>query len=457
MARQARLGLVGLAVLAVGLAFVFHGMDNPLGMLVSAIAAGWMIAGAAVLADGAVGALVVSMFALGVSVYLGIHHLDLTSSALCSVNETFDCDTVNRSVYAELRGIPIAFIGAAFYAGVALLATLARGNPAGYPRAGHVVLVGAVGAVAYSGFLAWASTQVGAWCLFCISLYGLNALLLAAAWRWAGASGVPTGEGVKAALLGKNDRSFTVLSVVFVVGVLVARIVGTPPAKTDGSSDGAGGSAPVTASQRDELSKLVQSVAGQVPLDGTEPLLGDPAAPITVVEFADFECPYCGEVAPQLHELVAADPRVRVMFKNFPLSNLCNETMARPMHKDACGAAVAGECARQQGRFWELNRLMFNNQQDLDEAGLSFMAKQVGLDLAAFDACRASPEALDAVKADVTAAIPLNIHGTPSLFVKGVYEGDVWVSIRSPEILTLLLALKDKGEPLPTPSAPTDE
>lgn len=455
MARQARFGLVGLAVLLVGLAFVFHAQDNLLATLLSAIAAGWLVAGAAVLADGVVGAQVVSLFALGVSIYLGVHHLDLAGSALCAVNETFNCDVVNRSVYAEFSGIPIAFIGSAFYVGVALLASLARANPAAYPRGGHVVFVGGVLSVAYSLYLIWASTQVGAWCLFCISLYGLNALLLISGWRWVKASGVPTLPGIQAALFGKSDRSFTVLSIVFVVGVLLARVAGTKPAApAPGKSTSSDAPAPA---QMDELGKLVNPVAGDVSLDGTEPLMGDPAAPITVVEFADFECPFCGQVAPQLRDLVGAQPRVRVMFKNFPLSNVCNDTMNRPMHKYTCQAAIAGECARQQGRFWEMDRLMFNNQEDLDDDGIAFMAKQIGLDQAAFDACRASPEALAAVKADVASGAEHDIHGTPTLYVKGIYDGDVWVSVRTPDVLVALLSLKDKGLPLPTPTAPTDE
>ena len=90
-----------------------------------------------------------------------------------------------------------------------------------------------------------------------------------------------------------------------------------------------------------------------VPLDGSEPVYGNPDAKYTVVEFADFECPYCGMVAPELKKIVDENPDVKLLFKHYPLSNVCNLNVAREGHANACAAAIASDCAGKQGKFWE--------------------------------------------------------------------------------------------------------
>ncbi len=199
------------------------------------------------------------------------------------------------------------------------------------------------------------------------------------------------------------------------------------------------------------LRKLYSRPAGSLEIDGTEPILGSPSAPYTLVEFADFECPYCGLVFPQLHEIVDANSDLQLKFKHYPLSPICNESIGRDMHPLACGAAASAECARPQGKFWELSDLMFKNQQFLKPEEVSFMAKQAGLDLAAFSACVTDTRAMEAVKADIAHAEAVGITGTPSLFLKGVV-GDGWVKVEGgPDEVALLLEAARKGVELAAP------
>lgn len=440
MPRTASYALAGLAALAAVAAFVLYGQGNNLGFLLAGIAAGWSLAGAALIWDRRLGVFVAALLALGVSLYLGQQHLDAQGGAICSVDEVFNCDLVNQSKYSEVRGVPIALLGAAFYAGTALVALLARPGKPSFANAPHLVALGGALSVLYSVFLAWASSQVGAWCLFCISLYGLNALLLVGGLVWVNESGIPLGQGVRAVLFAKHEKSLTVLGLVLVAGVILGRQVNKP---TAGGADGSGAGAP-------QAGLTVYRVDGEVPLDGTEPVFGSPSAKITVVEFADYECPHCGVVAPELHDLVLAAPDVRLLFKNYPLDNACNPNIGRVFHKNACAAAVAAECARQQGRFWELNRLLFKNADALDPDGIAFMAGQVGLDMATFDACRAAPSSVEAVVQDIAHATAVNVGGTPTIFVNGLY-GDQWVLVRGPGDLAELLKLASKGKALPTP------
>lgn len=384
---------------------------------------------------------------LGVSLYLGKQHHPSHAPSVCNVDEVFNCDVVNTSAYAEIAGVPIALIGAAFYAAVLFVSVMARQSPDVHKRAAHLIAAGGILSVGYSVFLGWASAQLGAWCLFCISLYGVNAILLGGGLWAVKESGVSLGAGVSEAALGKSDASFTKMAsaafVVFLASMFWYRSMG----------DTSGGPAPVTkaADGSVNVSGLVGPVASGVALDGTEPIYGNPAAPYTIVEWADFECPHCGLVAPQLKKLVDAHPEVKVAFRNYPLSNRCNPNVGSSFHEHACDAAAAAECAGKQGKFWELTGLMFMNQSFLDVESIKMMAEQKQLDVAALTACMADPSTELAVRADVDAGEKAGITGTPALFLMGAHGDGVWVKLTAgPEdVPTILDAHKAKGGPLP--------
>jgi protein-disulfide isomerase len=115
---------------------------------------------------------------------------------------------------------------------------------------------------------------------------------------------------------------------------------------------------------------------------------------------------------------------------------------------------MAAECANQQQRFWELSRLMFKNQTNLTTNDQMFMAKQVGLDMDAFQACMDNPLTEAAVRADVAHATEVGVHGTPALYLKGV-KGDEWLHIKGgPDSLIALVEAHRAGvEFPPTPPA----
>lgn len=447
MPRIGTLGLASAAAIALIAAFILQGQGNNPGFLAAIIAACWTGSAAALSLNRRAGAIVTALVAFAVSMYLGNHHVNVAAEAICNVNEVFNCDLVNRSPHSEVRGVPVAYLGAAFYLGAAVVALLGRPGSKGFQNAPQLLVLGGGLSVLYSVFLAWASTQVGAWCLFCVTLYGLNGLLLVAGLLWSRETGVALGDGLKAVFFAKDEKSLTVLGLILVVGVIGGRAANKSDAPETAGADGGGSGAGITVFIGPE----------SVPLDGTEPVVGNPNAKITVVEFADFECPHCAVVAPDLHDLASASPDVKVLFKNYPLDNACNPNIKRLFHRESCAAAQAGECARQQGRFWELNRLMFINQEALDGDALSFMGAQIGLDKATYEACRVAPETVAAVQEDIKHATAIGIDGTPSIFVGGLYP-DRWVQVRNPGDIGSLLKLAAAGQPLPTPvPKPADE
>ncbi len=147
---------------------------------------------------------------------------------------------------------------------------------------------------------------------------------------------------------------------------------------------------------------------------------GNPEAPFTIVEFGDFECPYCGAAKPVLHELIkASDGQVRLVWRHFPLFE---------PHPYALTAALAAEAAGHQGAFWPMAGLLFKNQDSLDDASILRYGDQLGLDTSTLVGDAAQKFA-DAVRTDYQDGIDAGVHGTPTLFVNGEpYLGDVTVT-----------------------------
>lgn len=146
-----------------------------------------------------------------------------------------------------------------------------------------------------------------------------------------------------------------------------------------------------------------------IALDGA-PVRGQPDAKVTLVEFVDFQCPYCARVQPTLQQIQDSyGGQVRIVFKHLPLS----------FHPKAPGAATAAEAAHRQGKFWEMHDLIFANQGTLDDAHYRTWAEQIGLDVAQWEKDRSSPEVAARVAADTKEAERLSVGGTPAFFVNG--------------------------------------
>lgn len=143
---------------------------------------------------------------------------------------------------------------------------------------------------------------------------------------------------------------------------------------------------------------------------GTAPIRGGTMAPITIVEFSDFQCPACKAAHPILARAIREfDGRVRMVFKNFPLA----------MHDHAVPAAKAGYAAGKQGKFWEMHDALFESQPALEATDIDRCATSIGLDLAKFHADMNSPEAEAYVQADRALGETLKLEGTPSIYING--------------------------------------
>jgi protein-disulfide isomerase len=143
----------------------------------------------------------------------------------------------------------------------------------------------------------------------------------------------------------------------------------------------------------------------------TGPLRGSGNAPVTIIEFSDFQCPFCGRFAPVVQDALKKYPsQVRLIYRHFPLTEL---------HPNAQKSAEAAVCARNQGKFWEMHDLLFAEQAYLSIDALKEKAKRLGLDSAIFNECLDSGNSADAVRLDAAAGQKLGITGTPATFVNG--------------------------------------
>lgn len=140
------------------------------------------------------------------------------------------------------------------------------------------------------------------------------------------------------------------------------------------------------------------------------PMRGAAMGQITIVEFSDFECPYCGRAHPIIQEALREfEGQVRVVFFNYPL----------PGHPHAMPAARAAVAAGNQGKFWEMHDILFDHQRALEEEDIDRYAREIGLDMERFHADLRSPETQRRVDADREAGRSVEIQGTPTLFING--------------------------------------
>jgi protein-disulfide isomerase/uncharacterized membrane protein len=333
-------------------------------------------------------------------------------SAFCTLGGTINCDVVLSSRFGTFLGVPV---------GAWALLTFLSGAIASVPG----VFLGITGGGADLVLIALASSALGFSfvlavvmgvvlrhvCLLCLTLD-----LVVAAWF---VTVLPLARNFVASPGGTWLRGRTAAHATAVAAVVTAIASGafsaayTPPAITSAAEIES--KAPEFAQHY--LGRPVVS-SGSV-LRADAPTKGRPDAPVTIVEFSDFQCPACGQAYRDLHELLARRTDVRLVFRNFPLDSACNEAMPRSIHPDACNAAIAAECARRQDRFWEYHDQLFEHQHTLDRDSLYRYARELDLDIPTFRACLDDPATRIPIADDVRAGIAVGIESTPTLFING--------------------------------------
>jgi protein-disulfide isomerase len=361
-------------------------------------------------------ALAIALLGVAVSaVAFVVHHrvaAEAGYTSFCNLGGVVNCDAVLASRYATLLGVPVAVWGMLAFAAGALLALPGALGGRRTGLADLALMALASGSVGYLLVLLVISAAViGHLCLLCLATD-----VVAIAWLLAIAPLAARFDAVPAAGWWRGRSAARAV----VGGAAILAVAGGTWAAVRGPANA------LTLAEIQERAPDFYGWYAALPVREPGTLVAPGAhrkgaadAPITIVEFSDFQCPFCGRAARDLRELVGTTPGVSLVFRHFPLDTACNGNLQRQMHSNACAAAYAAECAGKQGRFWEYHDILFENGQRLGREALVTYAERVGLDVPAFTRCLDDPATHARVAADVAAAKQAGVNSTPTLFING--------------------------------------
>ena len=355
---------------------------------------------------------------LGV-VVLNIHE-ELAASqgayaSFCDISDGMSCDVVLGSSYASFLGIPVGAWALLAYIATAVLALLLGRAPAEKKLPLATLLLGLTGAMlAVAGYFFVVSTVIiGVICPMCLSMDAVNIALFVAAFaqfRLLPAAASPDFSASRILLVAAAGT----------VAGLALLVIGQ-------SEDGPTGPMTVEEIRRKDPKFYAFYIS--------QPVVGAPgttseietSTPVTIVEYSDYECPYCRRAFLFLDALKAEDPDgVTVVHRNFPLSSACNPAITSSGHGHACDAALASICAYEQGKGRDYSYLLFTADAGLSPEALAGFAQHLGLDQAAFAACQDSPETAEILAQQVQEGIDAGIESTPTMFINGRLIKGVW-------------------------------
>ncbi|MGC4115962.1 MAG: vitamin K epoxide reductase family protein [Myxococcales bacterium] len=334
------------------------------------------------------------------SIHWNVHN-NPSYRSFCAISEEVNCDTVAQSDYSVFLRLPVSVWGLFGYLAMGVLAALglARRKPAPSWPSGLLLVLTSVSVVVSVALLAISKLVIHSMCLMCMASWTVSTALfvlsLVAVWK----TGVAT--AIKQDVAGLVARPRLTLTLGVVALALLAGAWTLVPRYWEVSGEVGPG-------------KLATGVdeSGSPWIGAREPL-------VVVEEFSDYQCPFCSMAHRNLRELIEARAdKVRLVHRNYPLDNACNPVIKTKFHESACLRAKAAVCAGEQGKFWEMNDLLFLGQK---KAGLDVgsLAAKVGLDGAKFAACMDSQKASDHVKSDMEKAGKFAVKGTPSYVVAG--------------------------------------
>lgn len=338
--------------------------------------------------------------------------------SFCNVSEFVDCDTALASRYAKIGGVPTSQLGLLYYL-FFFFATLTAWFSANSRRATLSFLLTASGlALLYSVAYAYLSIfRLGVLCLLCLTTYLANLFLVLL---------IPRGLGIKISQIpahlwgyarsigGRSEYPARLGAHLIAFGLFLG--VGLLLFQTGRAEDPI---QKIEVSDEFYLKMFYSTSPKELTLSGPHSW-GGAESPVTIVEFSDFQCPFCRRAAfslkPYLGEL---KKKVRFVFINYPLDNACNPQVTHAMHPVACLAAKASLCAGERGEFWKYHDLAFENQKKLSRSTLVALAKRLGIEEKWFSSCLVAPETEAQLAREIEEGVRFEVRGTPAVYING--------------------------------------
>ena len=338
--------------------------------------------------------------------YFQILQSGFETKSFCNISEFVNCDAAYASSEAQFAGIPVSWLGVIFYLWSGLLALWILVKKSHEQSIASFGWLMALFGVLISIYKAYVSIYVlNVLCLICSSMYLVN-LVLFAAWH-------------KYLEIGFKAWSRLTLRPKFIpLGLATLALFGLGWMLIGNYQEQFMREAKLPVSTEEVVAFHFRQSQYQFEASPANPVWGNPNAKVTVVEFSDFQCPFCKYAAfhlkPVLNEFKS---KVRFYFYNYPLDSSCNKKIVGGMHDKSCMAAYAVECAAKFGDFWEVHDAIFRNQKDLSRELLLKLAKKQGWDADAFEQCMNAPETKALVEKDIEAGDKIYVTGTPTVLV----------------------------------------
>ena len=393
--------------------------------------------------------------------------------SVCNVSETINCDKINTSIWGKIAGYPVTLFALSTYSAWAALAWLGSTADDRARACLRLLQVSAGLAVGYGLFLLYIMVAVEkTLCLFCLTMDLASVVVLVSATlslkRLGPAEGQlywgrPLATAVVVGCLSlamtytwHNDTKDSLIETQKAQAAKIQKDAEAARAKLAKEQAEAKAKAAkegnAAAPALQEARKVSDSLY-VVPVHPEDASIGPADAKVTVVEYADFQCGYCKKLFYALQTIKQRyKGKVRFAFKHFPMSTRCNPHLKNNKHRYACGAALAAECARRQGKFWPMHDLLFKNQHKLKGSDLRWYAQQVGLDMAKYAQCMRAPEPRAALKRSIDeGGLKLGLRATPRTFINGLLlSGSL-----PPEVLSQFIdtELRKAGANTPAPAA----
>lgn len=351
------------------------------------------------------------------------HQISLTSgtateTAFCNINSYVNCDAVALSPYANLFGLPLASLAMAFFACLFVLlaqlyfAYVDRNTDEVQklaPLSFWMVIAALPVTTAYAVISLFLIKSL---CISCLSIYLLHVLLLWSTWKFKKSQAI-TGKKLKFALP-LSGGAMAAFAIIAGLNLLAPKFLNSSMASKQNQYD------------KSTLALYIARHLGnpQQNFDLSKaPTVGTESAPVTVVVFSDFQCPYC-KLASSVVPTVARSygDKVRIVYKDFPLSSECNAEMTHTGHPYACSAAKVARCVAQNlgnEAYQKASRALYDKQESLGVDTIKAIGKNAGLSDTQITECLTNLNIHEAIAADVREGAAAKVESTPSIFVNG--------------------------------------
>ena len=357
---------------------------------------------------------------LSASTYLSINHYrnytDIGYKSFCAISRAINCDTVSQSAYSILFGVPVAIWGVIGYMFFLLFLPFAWGKIAEKKRMWPLLFLVSVVFSCISIIYAFISTYyIQSYCIVCMFSYGSNFFLLYYVWlirRRFERTGVLDGLKRDIGFLWNIRKKCVFLFSPFLIGVIL-----------------------VVISFPDYWNFAPPPLSAGIPKGITEdghPWIGAENPELVITEFTDYQCFQCKKMHFYLRRIVARHPgKIRLVHRYFPMDHKFNPIVKDPFHVGSGAMALLAEYAQTQGKFWEMNDILFNVDRQKGTINIKELAEEVGLDYRALSYSTKNRIIRYKVKHDIAIGMKLGINGTPAY----VIDGEVYLGRIPPEII----------------------